>query len=170
MKAKEAIRQQFGLVYQTIARNTEGLSHEDSVRQPSPGGNCANWILGHVISVHNNALQMLGEAPVMDGDELAGVLENPITSADAALDWNEMRQKFLASEDRCLAAIGALESDRLDEGGYPHPFGGEVTLGEILALLAFHQAYHAGQFGLSRRLAGREGAITGPGEREAASV
>ena len=36
---------------------------------------------------------------------------------------------------------------------------GNGTLGEFLATLSFHEAYHAGQCGLRRRLAGLDGAI-----------
>ena len=45
----------------------------------------------------------------------------------------------------------------LDDEGFTDPFGNQVTRGEFLNLMAFHQCYHAGQLGLSRRLAGLPG-------------
>jgi uncharacterized damage-inducible protein DinB len=36
---------------------------------------------------------------------------------------------------------------------------GKETVGDQLAFLQFHEAYHIGQAGLLRRLAGKDGAI-----------
>src|SRR5579863_1145758 len=38
------------------------------------------------------------------------------------------------------------------------------TVGTLLASIAFHEAYHLGQTGLSRRLLGKLGALLAPGE------
>jgi uncharacterized damage-inducible protein DinB len=35
----------------------------------------------------------------------------------------------------------------------------DETLGSLLAVALFHQAYHAGQLGILRRIAGESGAI-----------
>ncbi len=35
----------------------------------------------------------------------------------------------------------------------------DETVGSLLTLIAFHQAYHTGQTGLLRRVAGHDGAI-----------
>jgi len=46
-------------------RGEPGWDHtEQSLAQPSPGGNCANWILGHLTNVQNGVMQLLGEKPV----------------------------------------------------------------------------------------------------------
>jgi uncharacterized damage-inducible protein DinB len=164
MNAADAIRANYMLAYRTTGMNTEGMSHEDSLRQPSPAGNCANWILGHLAAVQNEIMKLLGEAPAWDSEALQRTAA-PITGAEEAIDWDVMRREFLGSEERCLAAIDRLDAAKLDEPGYPNPLGGEVTFGELLNFLAFHQSYHAGQLGLCRRLAGHDGAITGPGER-----
>lgn len=164
MRAADAILANYSLAFRTIAMNTDGMSHDDSIRQPSPGGNCANWILGHLVSVQNEVMKLLGEAPAWDSETL-GRTAAPITSADQAIDWDVMRREMLAAEPRCLAAIGALDDAKLDEPGYPNPLGGEVTFGELLNFLAFHQTYHAGQLGMTRRLAGYDGAIAAPAER-----
>ncbi|MEZ4415615.1 MAG: DinB family protein [Gemmatimonadota bacterium] len=164
MTAKDLIQSQFGLIYQVVSANTEGLSHADSLRQPDPGGNCANWILGHLTHVQNSAMQLLGEAPVWESEQLTRAGEDPITRAEGAIDWDTMRSAFLASKDRCLAAIARQSDAELMQGGIPHPFGGETTRQELLALLAFHQAYHAGQLAISRRVAGYPGAVRAPGQ------
>ncbi len=169
MDPAAAIKSLYQLTYRTIAMNTDGMSHEDSIRQPSPGGNCANWILGHITDVQNEVMKLLGEAPAWESESLTRT-SNPITGADDAIDWDVMRRELLSSEARCLAAIDGLAAEKLDEPGYPHPLGGEVTFGELLNFLAFHQIYHAGQLGLSRRLAGLDGVIGSPAEREEAQA
>lgn len=55
MTVQELLAHQFGLVYQTAATNLEGMTREHSLVQPEPGGNCANWILGHLVRVQNGA-------------------------------------------------------------------------------------------------------------------
>ncbi len=167
MNMQETLAQQFGLVYQTAAMNLKGLTHEQSLAQPSPGGNCANWILGHLVTVHNGVMQLVGEKPVWESDQLARAGWDPITGPTKAIDWDTLRDRFLESRERCLAAVSGLSQAALNES-VPDPFGGTSTRAELLSLLAFHQAYHTGQLGISRRIAGLEGAVKGPGQpREA---
>ena len=161
---KHALKSQFQVLYGTISDNLAEMSHEDSLVQPSPGGNCANWILGHLTNVQNQTMQLLGEAPVWESPELERAGLDPITSPDRAIDFDTMKANFLGSAERCLAAIDGLSDEQLAQGGIPHPFGGETTRGALLALLSFHQAYHAGQLALSRRVAGYPGAVKAPGQ------
>lgn len=163
MNLKEAIAQQFGLMYRTAAANLEGMTREESLAQPSPGGNCANWILGHLTNVQNGVMQLIGEKAVWESDQLSQAGWNPITGQTNAIDWEPLRERFLGSRERCLAAISALSEQALSEQ-VPEPFGGTTSRAQLLSLLAFHQAYHTGQLALTRRIAGLEGAIKGPGQ------
>jgi len=166
MNTKEAIAQQFGLMYKLAATNLEGMTPEQSLAQPSPGGNCANWILGHLTNVQNGVMRLLGEKPVWESDELARAGFEPITGRQVAIDWDTLRDRFLGSRDRCLKAISTLSEEGLAES-VPHPFGGSCSRAELLNLLAFHQAYHGGQLAMSRRIAGLEGVVKGPGQAQA---
>ena len=166
MKQQQSLANLFGLVYGVAARNLEGMTKEQSLAQPAPGGNCANWILGHLVDVQNGAMRLAGAEPVWTSDELKKSSYKPVTNAAQAMDWDTMRSKFLASKDRCLEAIGKLSDASLDET-FPHPFGGTATRAELLNLLAFHQSYHVGQLGVARRIAGLPGAVKAPGQVEA---
>lgn len=168
MNAADAIKTHYALAYRTIAMNTNGMSHEDSIRQPTPAGNCANWILGHITAVQNEVMKLLGEAPAWDSESL-GRTAGPITTGAEAIDWDVMLRAFLASEERCVGAIDRLAPEKLDEPGYPNPLGGELRFGELLNFLGFHQCYHAGQVGMARRLAGLDGVIRSPQERARAA-
>src|SRR5688572_12216123 len=165
MTAQQVLAHQFGLVYRMIADNVEGMTAEQSLAQPSPGGNCANWILGHLTDVQNGVMRLLGEEPVWESEQLRRASFDPITEAHQAIDWDTLRERFLASRERCLAAISRLSDDKLSET-VPHPFGGTCNRAELLNVLAFHQTYHAGQVALARRAAGLEGVIKGPGQAQ----
>jgi uncharacterized damage-inducible protein DinB len=166
MKTQESLGQHFGLMYQVAAANVDGITHEKSLAQPAPGGNCANWILGHLTQVQNGVMRLVNEQPVWESEQLARAGFDPITGPGNAIDWATLKDRFLGSRERCLKAISALSDRSLDET-VPHPFGGTCSRAELLNTLAFHQTYHVGQLGMSRRAAGLEGAIKGPGQAQA---
>jgi uncharacterized damage-inducible protein DinB len=164
MKVQTALAKQLGMMYATAASNLEGMTQEQSLVAPEPAGNCANWILGHMVTVHNGLMGLLGEAPVWENEQLSGEkFFKPVTDSSNALDWAALRDRFLGSRDRCLAAISRL-SDEAMVDPMPNPFGGETTRGELLNILAYHQAYHVGQLGVLRRVAGLAGKVKGPGQ------
>lgn len=162
MNAKDGLLQQYGFLYGTVGANLGGITQEESVRQPAPGGNCTNWILGHLIVVQNNALALLGEAPILEHENLPRGAQGPVTGPENAIPFDEARERFLASEDRFMSALARASEAELQEGGFSDPFGDTTTKGGLLNLIAFHQAYHAGQLGLSRRLVGHDGVIKAP--------
>ncbi len=158
---RDLLRDQFGAVYGATAMNVKGMTHEDSLALPGESGNCANWILSHLTYVQNAVMALLDDPPVWECGRLAGPRSEPIRTPEEALGWEELRDRFLGSRDRCLEAIGRLADDALADR-VPHPLGGDTTRAGALGFLALHQAYHVGQLGIARRVAGLEGAIVGP--------
>jgi uncharacterized damage-inducible protein DinB len=169
MNAQQAVAQQFELMYRVAAANLEGMTQDQSLIQPSSGGNCANWILGHLTNVQNGAMQLVGEKSVWDSDQLSRASFDPITGPAKAIEWNTLRERFLGSRERFLSAVSRLSDEAMAET-VPHPFGGTCSRAELLNTLAFHQSYHTGQLAISRRIAGLEGAIKGPGQAQAQKV
>jgi uncharacterized damage-inducible protein DinB len=165
MTKQEIFTQQFAMLYSVAASNLAGMTHEQSLARPESGGNCANWILGHIVNVHNSLMRLLGEEPVWASEQLMLAGFDPITGPENAIDWDTLRSRFLGSRDRCLAAVAKLSDEALVQGGLPHPFGGTATREELLSLIAFHQTYHCGQLGIARRFAGLDGAVKGPGQQ-----
>jgi uncharacterized damage-inducible protein DinB len=163
MKLQDALVNQFGMMYATAAANLEGMTHEDSLVSAIPEGNSPNWILGHLVNVHNGVMKLVSETPVWESEQLSRARWGSTINATNAIDWNTLREQFLKSKERCLSALGNLSDTALAEG-VPDPFGGGTTRGELLARLAYHQAYHVGQLGILRRVAGREGKIKAPGQ------
>jgi uncharacterized damage-inducible protein DinB len=162
MNGKDALKLQFGSFYRLAKMNLEGITAVDSIRQPRPGGNCANWILGHLVGAQNSAMGLAKQTPVWEDDSLARASSTPITSAEGAIDWDTLVERFVASESRFLSGLDALTEDELDEDGFVDPFGNPTTRGQLLNFLALHQNYHVGQLGMTRRLIGLPGAITDP--------
>lgn len=166
MTNQKMLARHFGLVYDMVEHNVDGMTHEHSLARPAAGGNCANWILGHVVNVHNGVMEVLGEDPVWESEQLARAGFDPIEGPEEAIEWDTLRDRFLGSRERCLAAVRALTDEALAED-LPDPFGGTTSRAGLLTGLAFHQTYHAGQLGLARRFAGLAGVIKGPGQEEA---
>jgi DinB superfamily len=163
MSAREQLVHQFVLLYATAAANLAGVTHDGSLAQPAGGGNCANWILGHLVNVHNAVMQVAGAEPVWQSEQLARAGFEPITGPAEAIEWDTLVERFLGSRDRCLAALGALTDAALEEQ-VADPFGGVCSRAQLLGTLAYHQAYHAGQLGMARRTAGLPGAVRAPGQ------
>ena len=40
--------------------NLEGITQEESLLSPEPGGNCINWVLGHMLISRDDINKILG--------------------------------------------------------------------------------------------------------------
>lgn len=145
----------------TIKINTKGVTHEESLLAPPGGGNCLNWVLGHLVSSRNGLLKLLGREGVWDEEraELYQRGSDPISAGDAVA-FEQILADFLATQEPILAAVQALaDEDLATPTATRYLKGDNETLGSALATFVFHEAYHAGQTGLLRRILGKEGAI-----------
>lgn len=159
--AVEVFRHQAGLVRAVVGMNVEGITHEESLAQP-PQGNCLNWVVGHLTAVYNNFLPLLGQEPVRDKAALARYDRGsaPVRDAHDATPLAELLAAWSEAADRVDAGLAALSPDVLDRPAPFSPSGDpNETVGTLVSTVLFHQAYHAGQLGLLRRVAGKEGAI-----------
>jgi len=145
----------------TIKINTKGLTHEESLVAPPGGGNCLNWIVGHLVSSRNGLLKLLGCEGVWDKEraELYKRGSDPISAGDAVA-FEEILADFAAAQEPIVAALRALSDEELAAPTTARYLkGDDETLGSALATFVFHEAYHAGQTGLLRRILGKDGAI-----------
>lgn len=139
-----------------IKRQTEGLTHEDSMRQPPSTGNCLNWVLGHMVATRDDILATLGAAPVM-GD--AGMRykrgSDPITTADNdVLRLEELLEWFDRSQQCIADVLGGMDAAALSR---ELTFGDQKsTIGKWAFFLYFHETYHTGQIEIFRQLAGKD--------------
>ena len=158
---KQTILTQIGAAKWVFDLNTEGLTHEESLAGPE-SGNCLNWVAGHLVATLDRLLGGLGGEPVWSPEETEAYARGaePLTDPEKAIDFERIRTDLGTATERALELIGGLSDDEL---AAPAPFSptsnADETVGSLLAVLAFHQAYHTGQVGLLRRAAGRSGAI-----------
>jgi hypothetical protein len=153
---------QFELCHGVFVQNTEGITAEDSLVSPPAGGNCINWVGGHIVASRNSVLALLGAERVGSPDQWDRYARGtePITSPSDGVPWEEIRAAFETSQERFREALSRATPDDL-AAPLPedaNPFGVE-SVGQMLAAFAFHEAYHVGQLGVLRRVAGREPAI-----------
>jgi hypothetical protein len=122
--------------------------------------NPALWVLAHLVASKRGLLRALcsggAAAPAEAWEALAGRGGSPDAELPAAAvlltAWHDANAELCAR----------LELMGLEEGGRPAPRtmpDGGTTLIAMARFLQFHEAYHLGQLGLLRRLAGKPGAV-----------
>jgi len=152
----DALKLLFGHNYYTMGVNSRDLTHEESLIGPKPGGNCANWVLGHIVETRGVVLSLLGEKPVWvaaEGERYKRGSAPVVGDAAGTKPFPEILEALDRSQESLLAGLSRLKDEDLG------PADAKDSLGGKLATLQFHEAYHAGQLGLLRRIAGKPGAI-----------
>jgi uncharacterized damage-inducible protein DinB len=154
---------QFGLTSFVLERNLGELSQEDSLVNPQKGGNCLNWVLGHVTRTRNMALGLLGQKPLFAMEDFRAYTgEEPFTREDA-LPLDELKRRFKALQEPLVKGLNGMSPDAMNTPAPFSPTGNpDETVGSLLAAISFHEAYHVGQTGLLRRVVGREGVVKPP--------
>jgi hypothetical protein len=144
-------------MYQTnhfaATRNLEGFTHAESMVTPPGGGNSTNWVVGHIVSTRNAILALLGRPPVLEGVDLAVYQRGSEGLDGRELPFETLLAAFNESQARIEAALREIGESRFQA------LVTEEKLGQNIAFLQFHEAYHIGQLGLLRRIAGKPGAI-----------
>lgn len=155
----DALRMLFGINYEVLKNNLDGITHEQSLLQPQGGGNCLNWVLGHIVATRDIALQLLKQEPVWSKEEAASYRRGspPIRDAAQAQPLDKIFADLGRSQDRLAAALAQATESQLSAPAPDRSVG--ETVGDTLFVLHMHDAYHAGQTGLLRRMAGHQGAI-----------
>jgi uncharacterized damage-inducible protein DinB len=150
----DALKALFEVNHYAIGANARDLTHEESLLEPHPGANSANWVLGHIVHNRRYILEMVGEQPVwseQDGEPYKRGSQ-PI-DRQSAKNYPDLLQALDLSQERLMAGLGRLPDEKLGK------VSDKESLGRKLAFLQFHEAYHAGQLGILRRVAGKPGAI-----------
>jgi uncharacterized damage-inducible protein DinB len=151
----DALKLLFQINHHVIGVNARDLTHEESLIQPQPAGNCVNWVLGHIVHTRGAVLRLVGETPVWTEAEGERYKRGaaPIDAAERAMPYPEILEALDRSQERLMRGLGRLDDRALG------PVSDEGSLAHQLTTLQFHESYHAGQLGILRRLAGKRGAI-----------
>lgn len=149
-------------IHKVVRLNADGITQQDSLVQPRPAGNCMNWVVGHLLSVYDAILPILGQEPVLGKESLARYARGsaPLRDPTEALEFEHLLSSWDTACDRVDAGLTSLTSTVLDASAPMSPSKNpNETVRSLLATVFFHQAYHAGQMGMLRRIAGKGGAI-----------
>jgi len=153
----QALVKIFEMSHMALTRNLDGITHEESLHEPEPGGNSLNWVLGHLLWGRNQIFKILGRPPVWEPEKIARYARGsaPVGPDDHPEPFEEIRAALEKTQEPLMEALRSFSAEdlaKVDEKGQ--------SLSQRLAMLAFHEGYHGGQACLLRRLLGREGAIS----------
>lgn len=131
-----------------INKNLEDVTHDESVISPLGGGNSINWILGHIILNRDYLLELLGFEGMCD--ENTEKFYSQGTQAVAKKDAVEISTLLKIYNDSQVKIMQALDETDIR---------GDKEKMDNIPGLSFHEAYHAGQTGVLRRVIGKTGMI-----------
>jgi uncharacterized damage-inducible protein DinB len=147
----------YQFAHTALERNLSGMTDDDAVTPMQPAGNCANWLVGHLLWTRDMVHGLLG-LPGAWPSELGpnDLYRRGATEflPDRAVSLTRLREAMSRSQEILMPAISKVSASKLEER-----VTDTSTVGERLAFLGFHEGYHVGQIGLVRRLLGKPGAI-----------
>lgn len=157
MISKEDLSKAFERNVSIIKRQTEGLTHRDSVLQLPFRGNCLNWVLGHIVDTRNTVLRLLGEEPVLDEAAIRkryGHGSEPVCAdGPDVVKLEKLLEALEQSQERIAAGLARATPEDLAKETQSHL--GTTTVAQRLFFMYYHETYHTGQTEYLRQLAGK---------------
>ena len=146
-----------------LSKNVEGMSHEDSLKQPREGGNSVNWVMGHVVRSRNTALALMSVPSAIDDAKYEIYNDQPLADPKKAVRFEDILSSFKAMQPRFIEGIQNLAAEKAAQPAPFSPSGNpNETLGSLLDAFVFHETYHLGQTGVLRRITGKPGVLKPP--------
>jgi hypothetical protein len=155
----ESIVAQLFISEMVCQANLDGIDHEESLMAPDGGGNCLNWVLGHLVKARRDVLALLGQPQTAANANFDRYAQGapPLVDPSEAVAFPVILEQFRALRGPLVAAIQATPPEALTAPIPNSPTGNpNETVGSLLAAVAFHEAYHLGQAGLLRRMLGKQ--------------
>jgi hypothetical protein len=127
--------------------NLEEVSHEESLTTAPNSGNSVNWIVGHMIVVRDGMRKALGLEPIAN-ETLINLYQRGTENitADKAIKVEDLLGMYNKGSDEMIKHLEGVEIK-------------DVEALDTMTVLLFHEAYHAGQIGLFRRIMGKDSKI-----------
>ena len=112
----EVLRHQARVTQRVMRLNVEAISHEESLIQPQPAGNCLNWVIGHLVFAYELIFPLLGK-PVMGEGRLKPYARHssPLKDSAEAVPLQELLVAFDKASERVDAGLAGLATKKLDE-------------------------------------------------------
>lgn len=139
-----------------IHSQTKDLTQSDTLIQPQPGGNCMNWVLGHLLDGLINVLSVLeGEMPEsLPNLERYQRESSPIQQDEPGLlTLPRLIENLDKVNNSILKRLEQLTDSDFDQE--IELWGSQVRRGWVAFFYYFHYTYHLGQLEYFRNLAGK---------------
>jgi hypothetical protein len=146
----------YGRNLEIVYKQTEGLTHQDSLIQLPFRANCLNWVVGHILTNRCNILKLLGGKDLRSEINLDRYEResNPISGpGEGVLELSELLILLETSQNRLEEALDKETEESLQRAA-PYRDRPEQTLAFWLFFLYFHDCYHVGQTEILRQAAG----------------
>jgi hypothetical protein len=126
-------------------------------RATDPVGHDPRWVMGHLAATRRRLLALVGLDPGAEPWEAFFGRGTKPSDVPADVDPRVLVQAFHTAHQTLAGRLEAMTAADL-----ARPLGrtlpdGTDTVGGAVCFLAWHEAYHLGQLGLLRRLAGKAG-------------
>jgi hypothetical protein len=153
---RETLISLYSINHQALRANAKDVTDDEALLQPKPAGHCRNWVVGHVVASRNGMMQLVGAGPFWDPalNDRYKRGSAPIQGPGEGKPLRGLLADLDLSQERLLGWLTTAPETTWDS-----PLEDWGTVGKALYFFQFHEAYHVGQAGLLRRLAGKKGAI-----------
>jgi uncharacterized damage-inducible protein DinB len=156
----ETIAAQYRFNYFVVNTNLQGITDEESRLLPQPGGNPINWIVGHILIVRQALLTKLGNERLLSAESTTAYGRGSKPDSELPERLPDLMAAYERSQEQMDALFARIDDGVLAGPAPFHPLGTpEASLSTLLQKAVCHEAYHAGQLGIGRRLVGKAGAI-----------
>jgi uncharacterized damage-inducible protein DinB len=154
----EMLISQFQFNQMVLTRLLSDVAHDESLKPTLEDGKCINGLLGHILAARSDLLTQMQCASHWNEDDAAPYLiaEGRFEAA-AARKLDELKAVLADSYERLIAAIEGSRATLDEMSPLPTATGRKLTWGQRAGSYICHEAYHAGQIGLMRRLIGKPG-------------
>lgn len=162
MISPEVLANAFGRNVDIVKRQTDGLSHADSLIQLPFRANCMNWVVGHLITNRLSVFKLLGVQDIpFDVSSLERYKREsePIhADSEGVLPLEQLIATLEQSQGLLANRLNAISAEELSQ---PLAFFGNrsMPVAEWLFFFYFHDCYHTGQTEILRQAAGKDDKI-----------
>ena len=151
-----ALKAQFDLQTRLFSNALEGITDNESAHRDSDHVNHIKWIAGHLLNTRLDSFTRVtgGQADTSLGAQFGrGVPLDPSASYPPI---ESIRSRWADSSAAISEGLAHIPEDIL---AAPSPAQAPIaddTVRGLIAFLVSHEAYHIGQLGLLRKMAGKE--------------
>jgi len=134
--------------YSLVKNQLDGINDTEALIQPSWGGNCINWIAGHLVVARCNLLIMLGSPSVWDMNTCRKYIPGspPIRDCKGAEKMVKIASALEATQENLIIDLGIVSKESLQVILEDKP------LIEHLHLYNNHESFHAGQLDVLKQM------------------